>query len=152
MIFNSLCRPAVRELPKFKINGRDLDGNGIPDDEEGPDNEEAVEKSLPVEFSDKTNQLLDYIEKTYLKGMVGAAGDGKNILEKMKLAENSQKAKAMDYGFDNIFAEGPTPTPGAMEAPLEHLGELSDSQYLQLAQDDVDGRFSSMSNVDGMNV
>ena len=122
---------------------------------------------MPEEFSDKTNQLLEYIEKTYLKGIVGAnVGDGKNILEKMKLAENSNKvgtakkvfnidqhlfqAKAMDYGFDNIFAEGPTPTPGAMEPPLEHLGELTDSQYLNLAQDEVDG--VSLSNVDGMNV
>ena len=58
----------------------------------------------------------------------------------------------MDYGFDNIFAEGPTPTPGAMEPPLADIGELTDSQYLDLAQQDVDGRFSSMSNVDGMNV
>ena len=62
------------------------------------------------------------------------------------------QAKAMDYGFDNIFAEGPTPTPGAMEPPLADIGELTDSQYLDLAQQDVDGRFSSMSNVDGMNV
>ena len=140
----------MRELPKLKLNGNDLDGNGIPDDQEGNGPEE--EKSLPEEFSDKTNQLMDYIEKTYLKGMVGAVGDGKQILEKMKLAENSNKAKAMDYGFDNIFAEGPTPTPGAMEPPVSDLGELTDSQYLNLAQDDIDGRFSSMSNVDGMNV
>ena len=35
---------------------------------------------------------MEYIEKTYLKGMVGAnVGDGRNILEKMKLAENSNK-------------------------------------------------------------
>ena len=64
----------------------------------------------------------------------------------------SVKAKAMDYGFDNIFGEGPTPTPGAMEPPMADIGELTDSQYLNLAQDDLDGRFSSMSNVDGMNV
>lgn len=56
----------------------------------------------------------------------------------------------MDYGFDNIFAEGPTPTPGAMEPPLEHLGELTDSQYLHLAEDELDG--VSLSNLDGMNV
>ena len=87
IIFSS---PAQRELPKFKINGRDLDGNGIPDDEEGQE-EEQEEKSLPVEFSDKTNQLLDYIERTYLKGMVGVSADGKNILEKMTLAANSDK-------------------------------------------------------------
>ena len=56
----------------------------------------------------------------------------------------------MDYGFDNIFAEGPTPTPGSMEPPLEDLGDLTDSQYLNLAQEEVDG--VSLSNVDGMNV
>ena len=44
-----------------------------------------------MDFSDKTNQLLDYIEKTYLKGMVGVTTDGSNILEKMKLAQNSDK-------------------------------------------------------------
>ena len=60
------------------------------------------------------------------------------------------QAKAMDYGFDNIFAEGPTPTPGAMEPPLEELGHLTDSQYLHLAEDEIDG--VSLSNVDGMNV
>lgn len=43
---------------------------------------------MPVEFSDKTNQLLEYIEKTYLKGMVGN-DSGQNIMEKMKLADNS---------------------------------------------------------------
>ena len=91
-IYLTHFRPAKRELPKFKINGRDLDGNGIPDDEEGEQAQEQEEKSMPEEFSDKTNQLLEYIEKTYLKGIVGAnVGDGKNILEKMKLAENSNK-------------------------------------------------------------
>ena len=85
-------RPAKRELPKFKINGNDLDGNGIPDDQEGEQAQEQEEKSMPEEFSDKTNQLLEYIEKTYLKGIVGAnVGDGKSILEKMKLAGDSNK-------------------------------------------------------------
>ena len=55
---------------------------------------------MPEEFSDKTNQLLEYIEKTYLKGIVGAnVGDGKNILEKMKLAENSNKVCAAKISF-----------------------------------------------------
>ena len=59
----------------------------------------------------------------------------------------------MDYGFDNIFGEGPTPTPSALgpRPEMEELGELTDSQYLHL-QDEVDGRISSLSNVDGMNV
>ena len=41
-----------------------------------------------MEFSDKTNQLLEYIEKTYLKGMV-SNDSGQNIMEKMKLADNT---------------------------------------------------------------
>ena len=59
----------------------------------------------------------------------------------------------MDYGFDNIFGEGPTPTTSALVVRPEmgELGELTDSQFLDL-QDDVDGRISSLSNVDGMNV
>ena len=80
-------RPAQRDLPKYVE--ADKDGNEITpgnDDSDNPD-----EKSLPVEFSDKTNQLLDYIEKTYLKGMVKTDKEGKNIMDKMRLAENSQK-------------------------------------------------------------
>lgn len=41
-----------------------------------------------MEFSDKTNQLLEYIEKTYPKGMV-SNDSGQNIMEKMKLADNT---------------------------------------------------------------
>ena len=57
----------------------------------------------------------------------------------------------MDYGFDNIFGEGPTPTPSALAPEMGELGDLTDSQFLHL-QDEVDGRISSLSNVDGMNV
>ena len=54
------------------------------------------EKSLPVEFSDKTNQLLDYIERTYLKGLVSTDKEGKNIMEKMRLAENSNMVNMIE--------------------------------------------------------
>ena len=37
------------------------------------------------------------------------------MIGKMKLNENSQKAKVMEYGFDNIFNDGPTPTPSAID-------------------------------------
>ena len=50
---------------------------------------------MPVEFSDKTNQLLEYIEKTYLKGMVGN-DSGQNIMEKMRLAENSNMVNILN--------------------------------------------------------
>ena len=54
------CRLQKRDLPKYQ------DG----DDDETKDNgDDSVEekKAMTTEFSDKTNQLLDYIEKTYLK-------------------------------------------------------------------------------------
>ena len=164
--------PAKREFPKFKDGSEDLDGDGIPDNLQAAVHED---KSLPVEFSDKTNQLLEYIEKTYLKGMVKTDKEGKAIIEKMQLAENSQKvgqiqnqnskknicfyqAKAMEYGFDNIFAEGPTPTPSAMAGDRTgpEMPELSESQaedFVRLGVTDQDALDNvSMSNVDGMNM
>merc|ERR1711915_203805 len=77
--------PAKRDLPKYIENKEEQENT----------EESSNDKSLPVEFSDKTNQLLEYIEKTYLKGMTKNEKDGKKIMDKMRLAENSQKAKAM---------------------------------------------------------
>ena len=71
-----------RDLPKYKVKS------------EGEDDTEAEfkeEKPLSDEFSEKTNQLLDYIEKTYLQGMLESDASTKNIMEKLKLAENSEK-------------------------------------------------------------
>ena len=65
------------------------------------------EKSLPVEFSDKTNQLLDYIERTYLKGMVSTDTEGKNIMEKMRLAENSNMVNILNSST-LVWLEKPT--------------------------------------------
>ncbi len=61
--------------------------------------------------------------------------------------------KAMEYGFDNIFAEGPTPTPSI-------LGGMDDMEDVPLDNDDdnllnteENNLFDqSMSNVDGMNI
>ena len=33
-----------------------------------------------------------------------------------------EQAKAMDYGFDNIFTGGPTPTPSAIALPNGRQG------------------------------
>ena len=54
------CRLQKRDLPKYQ---------GEDDDEAKDDDDQYVEekKAMTAEFSDKTNQLLDYIEKTYLK-------------------------------------------------------------------------------------
>ena len=50
-------------------------------------------KPISTEFSDKTNQLLNYIENTYLKDLDKMDPKGRSIIEKMKLAENSQMVK-----------------------------------------------------------
>lgn len=78
----------MRDVLKYKEEGAE----GIELSPGNEENDDSEEKSLPVEFSDKTNQLLEYIEKTYLKGMV-KNGEGKNIMDKMRLAENSQKVR-----------------------------------------------------------
>ena len=115
-------------MPKYKKStGEEGAGN------EGED-EEGEKKPLSDELSEKTNQLLDYIEKTYLQGVIESDPQGKNIIDKMRL-DNTQKvrnkkledfridyiyarlplqAKAMETGFDNIFGEGPTPSHSAM--------------------------------------
>ena len=79
-----LFRPATRDLPKYKENV---------DEEEEEENEFKENKPISTEFSDKTNQLLSYIEKTYLKGLDTTDEKGRKIIEKMKLAENSQRVK-----------------------------------------------------------
>merc|ERR1712013_510662 len=108
--------PATRDLPKY-----------IEESEKEEEEDESVEnKPMGTEFSDKTNQLLNYIEKTYLKDLDKMDPKGRNIIEKMKLAENSQMAKAMDYGFDNIFTGGPTPTPSAIALPNGRQGGQND--------------------------
>ena len=80
----SLHRAAVRELPKYKKE------TGEENDESGGQEDDGEKKPLSDEFSEKTNQLLDYIEKTYLQGVIEDDPQGKNIIEKMRL-DNTQK-------------------------------------------------------------
>ena len=49
-----------RDLPVYEGDGKD---------QENDEGDEIIDekKAMTAEFSDKTNQLLDYIEKTYLK-------------------------------------------------------------------------------------
>lgn len=59
----------------------------------------------------------------------------------------------MEYGFDNIFGEGPTPTPsmlGDMEDMEEAHVEETDEDMLNV--DEINMFGESMSNVDGMNI
>ena len=146
---------AKRELPVYK---GDKDGEDT--SEEGKEGGNADEKTLSGEFSDKTNQLLDYIEETYLKGMANDE-KGKSLLDKMKL-DNKQKAKAMDYGFNEIFSGDGKATPNPEDMIKEALKveddvkKLSEEELAQMAGLDVSqislGDGVSMSNVDGMNM
>ena len=77
----------MRELPKYKK------ATGEDNDESGGQEDDDEKKPLSDEFSEKTNQLLDYIEKTYLQGVIDDDPQGKNIIEKMRL-DNTQK---VDY-------------------------------------------------------
>ena len=74
----------MRELPKYKKE------TGEDNDESGGQEDDGEKKPLSDEFSEKTNQLLDYIEKTYLQGVIEDDPQGKNIIEKMRL-DNTQK-------------------------------------------------------------
>lgn len=77
-----IFRPAERDLPKYI--------NDEKEEDKKEESEDIKDKAISAEFSDKTNQLLNYIEKTYLQGM-DTDQQGRSIIEKMKLAENSQK-------------------------------------------------------------
>ena len=67
-----------------------------PEDEASSEDQEQTEsgeKPISVEFSDKTNQLLEYIESTYLTGFVQSDTQGQKIIDKMRLAENTTKVR-----------------------------------------------------------
>ena len=83
----------MRELPKYKKE------TGEDNDESGGQEDNEEKKPLSDEFSEKTNQLLEYIEKTYLQGVIEDDPQGKNIIEKMRL-DNSQK---VGYIMQNKF-------------------------------------------------
>ena len=67
--------------------------------------EDATEKTHRVasEFSNKTNQLLDYIEGTYLNGNMDP--ETKQYIDKMRQEHsfNPKDKKVAEYGFDALF-------------------------------------------------
>ena len=91
-----LHRAAVRELPKYKKE------TGDDNDENGGQEDDGEKKPLSDEFSEKTNQLLDYIEKTYLQGVIEDDPQGKNIIEKMRL-DNTQKVGYIRKQKDVVY-------------------------------------------------
>ena len=80
-------RAAMRELPKYKKGGQHGEDSAVAEEDE-------EKKELSEEFGAKTDQLLDYIEKTYLQGVLESDAQGKNIIEKMRL-DNSQKVRLL---------------------------------------------------------
>ena len=96
----------MRELPKYKKE------TGDDNDENGGQEDDGEKKPLSDEFSEKTNQLLDYIEKTYLQGVIEDDPQGKNIIEKMRL-DNTQKVgyirKQNLNSFSFLFEHIPSP-------------------------------------------
>ena len=77
---------ALRELPKYKKPDEGAEEAA----EENGQQDDGENKPITAEFSEKTDQLLEYIEKTYLKEIVETDGQGKAIIAKMKL-DNSVK-------------------------------------------------------------
>ena len=57
----------------------------------------------------------------------------------------------MVYGFDNIFGEGPTPTPSMLDGAGEEDEEV-DMDNMDLINFDSQSLYSNASNVDGMNI
>ena len=76
-----------------------------PNEPQMPAEEDATEKTQRVasEFSNKTNQLLDYIEGTYLNGNMDP--ETKQYIDKMKAEHsfNPKDKKVAEYGFDALF-------------------------------------------------
>ena len=77
--FKTSCfRLAERELPVLRKNS---DG-GLQEAGGGSDNDKT---EISDEFSDKTNRLLEYIEKTFLADI---DTQGQKLMDKMRLAQN----------------------------------------------------------------
>ena len=58
------------------------------------------------EFTEKTDLLLEYIERTYLADGFVDTEEGRRVMAKMSLGTNGGQAdekKVMEYGFDAIF-------------------------------------------------
>ena len=56
----------------------------------------------------------------------------------------------MEYGFDSIFVEGPTPTPSAVALPNGKRPEMTSEDLAKFDALDLGG--SAEGNVDGNNV
>merc|ERR1719219_1145957 len=75
--------------------------------EENPDEDQATgTEKVSQEFTEKTDLLLEYIERTYLADGFVDTEEGRRVMAKMSLGTNGGQAdekKVMEYGFDAIF-------------------------------------------------
>jgi hypothetical protein len=60
------------------------------------------------DFAEKTDILLDYIERTYLADGFADSEEGRRIISKMGKAkivshDTKDEKRVMEYGFDAIF-------------------------------------------------
>merc|ERR1719273_1661897 len=77
---------------------------------ENPDEDQASgTEKVSQEFTEKTDLLLEYIERTYLADGFVDTEEGRRVMAKINLGANGGQAdekKVMEYGFDAIFMEG----------------------------------------------
>ena len=67
-------------------------------------------ETVSEEFTQRTDQLLQYISKTYLTEGFAETEEGKRMMEKMeksfsKLGDAINEAKKKEIGFDTLFME-----------------------------------------------
>merc|ERR1719510_984788 len=77
-------------------------------DDQDLDEASGTEK-VSQEFTQKTDLLLDYIERTYLADGFVETEEGKRVLAKMSMGNAgapTDEKKVMEYGFDAIFMSG----------------------------------------------
>ena len=97
MVGTQIAEPIV---PKYQDEvGED------PLDEELEDEANGTEKTSQ-EFTEKTDMLLEYIERTYLADGFAESEEGRQIMAKMAAGKRPpapDEKKVMEYGFDAIF-------------------------------------------------
>ena len=82
---------------------RYVDGKLV--EEEEANEPENVTEKVSQEFTQKTDLLLEYIEKTYLADGFVDTEEGRRVLAKMNMGSGQapDEKKVMEYGFDAIF-------------------------------------------------
>ena len=94
--------------PIVPIYSDQAGNNQSEQDDQDLDEASGTEK-VSQEFTQKTDLLLDYIERTYLADGFVETEEGKRVLAKMSMGNAgapTDEKKVMEYGFDAIFMSG----------------------------------------------